>query len=272
VTLLLGLDVGTTAIKVLLFDAAAGRSVAIGQVATVIQYPGEGRSEFDPAGLWSGVAAAIRQALEDVLLRSRVELFGSLGARLELELLLMLGRAEEARGMLTDGDMKANKRKLTTFIVPRINSADPTPAYIFPAYEWLLTCQAAASGDYDPADAALEEIGERLNAEVGRGRLESQLLMTSEIGALAQRSQFTSPLFLKENLEMQSRRVLLQVEQADVLALRGLLDLERGAPTDGERRLAESLSLSRSAMLAGAGCPSRPLVLAYLKRVRAGRD
>jgi len=213
-----------------------------------------------------------RQALEDVLLRSRVELFGSLGARLELELLLMLGRAEEARGMLTDGDMKANKRKLTTFIVPRINSADPTPAYIFPAYEWLLTCQAAASGDYDPADAALEEIGERLNAEVGRGRLESQLLMTSEIGALAQRSQFTSPLFLKENLEMQSRRVLLQVEQADVLALRGLLDLERGAPTDGERRLAESLSLSRSAMLAGAGCPSRPLVLAYLKRVRAGRD
>jgi xylulokinase len=63
VTLLLGLDVGTTAIKALLFDAELGHSVALGQVATVIQYPGEGRSEFDPASLWSGVAAAIRQAL-----------------------------------------------------------------------------------------------------------------------------------------------------------------------------------------------------------------
>jgi hypothetical protein len=184
----------------------------------------------------------------------------------------MLGRAEEARGMLTDEDMKANKRKLTTFAVPRINSSAPTPAYVFPAYEWLLACQAAASGDYDPADAALKEIGERLKAEVERGRLESQLLLASEIGSLAQRSPLTSPLFLSENREMQSRRLLLQVEQADVLALRGLLDLERGGRPDGERSLEESLALSRSAMLLNADAPSRPLVLAYLKRVRDARD
>ena len=63
VTLLLGLDVGTTAIKALLFDANAGRSIAVGQVPTVIQYPGDSRSEFHPEELWSGVAAAVRQVL-----------------------------------------------------------------------------------------------------------------------------------------------------------------------------------------------------------------
>lgn len=63
VTLLLGLDVGTTAIKALLFDPATGCSVAVGQSPTIIHYPGEGRSEFDPVGLWSGAVVAIRQAL-----------------------------------------------------------------------------------------------------------------------------------------------------------------------------------------------------------------
>ncbi|HEV7216899.1 MAG TPA: FGGY family carbohydrate kinase [Chloroflexota bacterium] len=62
-TLLLGLDVGTTAIKALLFDADARRSVAVGQEPTVIRYPGEGRSEFSPDQLWSGVVSAIRQVL-----------------------------------------------------------------------------------------------------------------------------------------------------------------------------------------------------------------
>lgn len=62
-TLLLGLDVGTTAIKALLFHVEAQRSVAIGQVPTPIAYPGQGRSEFDPDALWSGVVGAIRQVL-----------------------------------------------------------------------------------------------------------------------------------------------------------------------------------------------------------------
>ena len=63
-TLLLGLDVGTTAVKALLLDVDSGSSVAVGQVPTVIRYPGEGRSEFDPEELWSGVSAAIRQVLQ----------------------------------------------------------------------------------------------------------------------------------------------------------------------------------------------------------------
>jgi xylulokinase len=63
VTLLLGLDVGTTAIKALLFDPAQGCTAAIAQVPTIVKYPGEGRSEFDPGQLWSGVSAAVRQVL-----------------------------------------------------------------------------------------------------------------------------------------------------------------------------------------------------------------
>jgi xylulokinase len=64
VSFLLGLDVGTTAIKALLFDVDAGCSVSIGQVPTTIQYPGAGRSQFDPEQLWSGVVAAIQQVLD----------------------------------------------------------------------------------------------------------------------------------------------------------------------------------------------------------------
>jgi len=56
-----------------------------------------------------------------------------------------------------------------------------------------------------------------------------------------------------------------------VLVLRGLLDLERGAPADSERRLQESLALSRSAMDSETYDSGRPPAEAYLRRVRAGR-
>ena len=216
-----------------------------------------------------------KQALEGVLLQSRVELFGSAGARLELELLLMLGRAREAQGMLADADMKANKNKLTTFAVAFPNSSNSNAAYVFPAYEWLLACQAAALGDYDPAEAALKDIGDALEAEDKKDREifneTLPVMLPVEIGAMAQPRPVPLSLLLSGNRELEAQQVFLQVERADVLVLRAMLALERGTPADGLRRLEESIALSGSAKEAGVDCPGRPLAQAYLERIRAGR-
>ncbi len=61
-TLLLGIDVGTTNCKALLFDRA-GVQRGAGGVPTPIRRPGPGLAEHDAEELWWAVAAAVRQAL-----------------------------------------------------------------------------------------------------------------------------------------------------------------------------------------------------------------
>jgi tetratricopeptide (TPR) repeat protein len=213
-----------------------------------------------------------QQAVDAVLLQSRVELFGTAGAKLQLELMLMLGRAREAQVMLADADMKANKAKLTTFPIAFPSSSEAKAEYRFPAYEWLLACQEAALGDYDPADAALKDIGDALEAEEKNGR-ESfnktlSVMLPFEMGAMAQARPVPMSLLLSGNRELETRQTFLQIERADVLVLRAMLALERGASADGERRLEESIAVSQPARELGADCPGRPLALAYIVRVR----
>jgi len=63
-TLLLGLDVGTTSVKAGLFDAS-GRRLAAGAREYRIHHPLPDRAELDPETYWSASVAAIRQALEE---------------------------------------------------------------------------------------------------------------------------------------------------------------------------------------------------------------
>src|SRR5262249_9074011 len=53
-----------------------------------------------------------RTALDDVLLRSGVLVFGGDGARLELELLLMLGRPHAVRDKMDEPELQRSKDKL----------------------------------------------------------------------------------------------------------------------------------------------------------------
>jgi xylulokinase len=62
-TLLLGLDVGTTAVKAGLFEAS-GRRLATGVQEYRIHHPSPDRAELDPETYWSASVTAIRQALE----------------------------------------------------------------------------------------------------------------------------------------------------------------------------------------------------------------
>lgn len=60
--LLVGLDIGSTTVKALVFDADARRVRAVGQAPTVVVAQGGG-SAFEPAAIWASVVRALRQAL-----------------------------------------------------------------------------------------------------------------------------------------------------------------------------------------------------------------
>src|SRR5262249_50055845 len=84
----------------------------------------------------------VEQALQ-VLLDSDAIEFGKAGARLQLELLLLMGRVAEVRLFLE------------TIPQGELDYSDTAPGQVMPAYEWLKFLLAAAVGDYTDADAQL---------------------------------------------------------------------------------------------------------------------
>ncbi len=217
------------------------------------------------------------KALDDVLMKARVEVFGSAVAHRELELLVLTGRAREAEDMLDDEQMRANRYKLLSYEVSFGGGPDPGVLYRFPTYEWLLACAAAADGDYEQADGALEGIGDLLEAERRAGRGSYAGSVACDVGALA--ATPTNPLAIgwSGKRERQAATLFLyadrdlRAERADLLTLRGLLDLERSAPEDARRRLQEGLDLSRPVKDAGGDVPGAALAGQYRKRFDAGR-
>ncbi|MDA8219135.1 MAG: FGGY family carbohydrate kinase [Dehalococcoidales bacterium] len=59
---LLGIDVGTTNTKAVVFDPAAGKVVAVADRPTVTRHPKPEWGEYDPAQLWEGIVATVREA------------------------------------------------------------------------------------------------------------------------------------------------------------------------------------------------------------------
>ncbi|MBN2469855.1 MAG: xylulokinase, partial [Anaerolineae bacterium] len=62
-TLLLGIDLGTSSVKVVLFDVETARSVAVASVEYPVLRPAPDRAEQDPHTWWEAVIQATRQAL-----------------------------------------------------------------------------------------------------------------------------------------------------------------------------------------------------------------
>src|SRR5438094_9789088 len=60
---LVGIDVGTTNTKAVIFDAETGQVHAVGSGRTLIQHPTVEWSEFDADELWSTVVQSLRQAI-----------------------------------------------------------------------------------------------------------------------------------------------------------------------------------------------------------------
>ena len=59
---LLGIDVGTTNTKAIVYDPAIGKVVAVASRPTATHHPKPEWSEYDPAELWQGIVATIREA------------------------------------------------------------------------------------------------------------------------------------------------------------------------------------------------------------------
>src|SRR5512146_73717 len=59
---LLGLDIGTTSLKAVLYDSNSGQIARLAVRPTPVSHPRNGWSEHDPQALWEAVAACIQEA------------------------------------------------------------------------------------------------------------------------------------------------------------------------------------------------------------------
>ncbi|HEY1860577.1 MAG TPA: hypothetical protein VGG61_09505, partial [Gemmataceae bacterium] len=217
-----------------------------------------------------------RHALDDVLLKSDVLMFGGTGARLEITLLLMLGRLSEARAKLEDPDLQQSKSQLGYFDLPGVDSAGRARTYRFPAYEWLVACYAAAAGDYSGAADALDAIQEQLRME-GRKTLpligeEMARTIASEIAWRPDPHAFMAQALSRSKRE-QLARVLVESfffweEQADLHVLSGLLALEQGSVDVAQRHFEQAIALVDEGPNPGARFAGRQLAAGLLKRMR----
>ena len=62
-SLLLGLDVGTSSLKAVLYDPSSGRITAQAAAPTPVSHPRPDWTEYDPIALWQGMSACIRQVV-----------------------------------------------------------------------------------------------------------------------------------------------------------------------------------------------------------------
>jgi hypothetical protein len=181
--------------------------------------------------------------VEEILLSSPADLLGAAGIRMELDLLLALGRADEVRGLLSEEELRANKHGLLYYEIPPPTSEKGAPIYAipyhWPAYEWLHALQAAAVGDYSVARSELRTI--RNGMRIAHDGLQQQLrnsdnsLLTLVPGLLAGPNPFlpaftihTLGLFLENWTALHNGEPTLRAQQADLFVLEALLALEQG--------------------------------------------
>jgi tetratricopeptide (TPR) repeat protein len=229
----------------------------------------QGLGASEPLG-HARVARALglaRKALDEVLLPSQVVLFGSEGARLELELLLLLGRADEVRDKLAEPGWQDNKANLGEYTLAAPGPGGAVQVYRLPAYDWLRAWQAAATGDYDLAADCLGAAGRHMAAEEARVaplRRPLARILATEVG-LGGAARLLLPLpvgYLHTPLAgLFAQAHAFRVAQADLAVLAGLLALERGDPTDAAGHF-------RAALGRAPEFASRPLAAAYLGRLR----
>ena len=117
-------------------------------------------------------------------------------------------------------------------------------AYQFPAYPWLNFCQYVASGQYDRAEASLEVISELFerNEAALTSRYTAFLAAqaAAEVAIAMQTRSLFNRLIVAQLVEGHRERFLhartLSVRRADLNALAGILELERGRAREGEER------------------------------------
>jgi hypothetical protein len=223
-----------------------------------------------------------RQALEEQLMPTPAELLGPPGIRLELELLLLLGRVNEVRDFLDDEVLRTREHKLGSHTLPAPLNRQGHPLYglpyLWPAYDWLHALEASARGDYAAAAGALRAVRRRLRAshdrmmqrylEFGpRTRTWLPPLLAGPPSFLPAFAATALGRLVDERTLLQAGAPILRAQQADLLVLEALLALERGNPEAA--RSAFLQADKQSAQLSGqdvrfAGAPIAAVYLRYL--------
>lgn len=217
-------------------------------------------------------------ALDDVLLQSQVLVFGGEGARLELELLLLLGRAETARRLLEDDELRDNREQLDLARVVAPSHPGYLLFYRLPAYEWLRFLQSAATGDYDRAALAQSELLRLLEDKRRQGLPKAQrlvaTLLATEVGANPHPQHIILRLVLQRERAELARYFadldFLAAQRADLGVLGALLAVEQGDPV----RALEHLNTAFKAVSepgVAAGFAARPLAMALRAEIEAAR-
>jgi hypothetical protein len=239
---------------------------------------GDRRAQADMA-LQLGLA---RLAVDEVLLSASAEVLGPDGIKLELDLLLTLGRAQEVRPILNDPGLRANKQALRSYDLTAPRTREGAPLYPlpyhWPAYEWLHVLEAAAVGDYGQARADLGAARAEVRTRHGlmRQRLDDVTRRSRPLvpGLLAGRPPLPPALpalsaTLGEKAAFEFGDRIFRGQQADLCVLEGLLALEQGDPPAARSAFAEAQQLG--APVAGAEVPfaGRPIATGYLGQLNA---
>jgi hypothetical protein len=223
-----------------------------------------------------------RKALDEILLQFPADLLGTEGIKLELEMLLMFGRADDVRTNLSEEALQGakNQQLYYTLLPPR--GGDGLPLYVsfydFPAYEWLRTLQAGALGDYAQARDALGEIRARLQSAQDSQKQQLQeidrLLVSRFPGLLsgplplapAVTVQAISPL-LAARAQCLAAEPTFRAQRADLFVLEGLLDLEWGATDAARSAFTEAVELCTPLDGPAIRFAGRPIATSYLGKL-----
>jgi hypothetical protein len=203
-----------------------------------------------------------RRAVEEVLLSSPADLLGAPGIRLELTLLLSLGRVQEVRSILNDSRVRASKHGLGL------------SEYNWPAYEWLHVLQTAAVGDYAQCREELRAIRAVKHAQRDGllqqahtflfGRPDLELLPS----LLATSPPFLPAFTLLLHGQVLEERMLMErtivAQQGALCVLEGLLALEQGEVDVARSAFTEADESTETTPFAG-----RAIAVDYLRQLKA---
>jgi tetratricopeptide (TPR) repeat protein len=223
-----------------------------------------------------------REAMDEIL-STPGERLGVIGIKVELELLLELGRTEEARARLNEKQLIAFKHNLGfEDISSPVNAAGtalyPVP-YRLPLYDWLRVLQTASVGDYARAQESLRTIHGGLGAAHDMTMKRVKALRNRDDVMIG--SMFSGPLIylpaaiagmidkdVHERTDLQNGEGVVRAQQADLLVLVGMLALEQGS-TD-KARSAFSTAQKLCEQPSGATVPfaGESIVNCYLGKLR----
>jgi tetratricopeptide (TPR) repeat protein len=228
----------------------------------------------------------VQKAADEILLPSPADLLGAAGVKLELEVLLSLGRVAEVRAILKDEGLRARKQALLFQDLAAPKNPDGTALYAIPyhwlAYDWLYLLQAAAVGDYADARAAVRAI--RSGLQAGHDRLKQQLrdfeprvlrllpgLFSGPPPFLPAFTAQTLSRLQEETTRLRAGEPSLRSQQADLYVLEGLLALEQGDTSAARAAFVEARKLCAEPAANATPFAGGSIAAAYLRKLNGYR-